>query len=76
MMWHGLRRGALRRDAADADEVTALDAGYPHIYARFGSLDHLAVADVDAEVVDWVAKKQQVAGSEVGRIDANSAVEL
>lgn len=62
--------------AADADEVFALDRRDANRNALAGGFDHLSVADVDAEVVDGIAKEHEVAERYVSQADASRRAEL
>src|ERR1700716_1305365 len=55
-----------RLRAAGAYQVGAVDGGVADVGAGVGGLDHLAAADVDADVVDRVAEEDEVAGLERG----------
>ncbi len=53
-------------DATGTDEVAALNRCDSHKRTGARRLDHLAIADVDAEVMDGITVEQEVAGFEVG----------
>src|SRR3954452_1100191 len=56
-----LRRGADRSDAPGGREVRLVDVGVLHDVAGLRSVEHLAVADVDADVADRAVEEEQVA---------------
>jgi SulP family sulfate permease len=67
-------RAALRPGCAD---VVAAEGGLDlHDVAGVRGADHLAVADVDADVVDRAAEEHQVAGLHVRAADVRAAVVL
>ncbi len=62
--------------AADADQVFAFDGGDADRNALAGSFDHLAVADVNTEVVNRVAEEDEVPDGDVGEAYAGRCSEL
>src|SRR6266545_382324 len=82
----GRQRGTGTRDAGDhtggADVALPPDRGHHHHRAGVGGMDHQAVADVQADVVDGgrvagvVGVEEQVAGEQVRHVDVGTGVPL
>src|SRR5205085_12116137 len=67
-------RGSL--GATRPDQVGTPDGGVPHHFASVRRLDHRVPADVDPDVVDGVPEEHEVAGPEIGQLDAMGLAEL
>ncbi len=63
-------------NASAADKIASVDRRYAYERSFARCLDHLALTDVDAEMVDRCPEKDQVAGLEIGLGHASSLVPL